>query len=142
MHKKPAIAGGVVIQKKSGRVLIVNQHGNSWSLPKGHGDDGEEALTAAKREIAEESGISVLEYVKTLPPYERYRISLTGGDDVSELKTLQMFLFLTEEETLAPRDPENPEARWVPVKEVSALLTHAKDREFFESIIPEIKKVC
>ena len=47
-----------------------------------------------------------------------------------------LFLFSTKEEKLAPIDPHNPEARWVPVEEVSALLTNEVDREFFNSIVP------
>ena len=59
--KKTKSAGGVVLNNK-GEILIVNQHGNSWSLPKGHIEEGEEILEAAKRETYEESGIRNLIY--------------------------------------------------------------------------------
>ena len=36
---------------------MVNQNNNSWSLPKGQVEKGENELTAAKREIHEEAGI-------------------------------------------------------------------------------------
>lgn len=130
-------AGGVVINKK-GQVLVVNQKGTSWSLPKGHIDKGEDALTAAKREIYEESGIDDLELVKELGSYERHKISLDGGDDKSELKTISMFLFKTDQEILKPTDPENPEAKWVEKEKVAELLTHRKDKEFFLSVIDKI----
>ena len=65
-------AGGVVLNG-SGQVLVVNQRGNSWSLPKGHIDPGEDALTAARREIYEESGVSELDLVKELGSYEYTR---------------------------------------------------------------------
>ena len=81
--KKTFTAGGVVLNEK-GEVLVVNQRGNSWSLPKGHIDPGEDDLTAAKREIAEESGITELDYIKPLGTYERFRIGKHGGDDTSE----------------------------------------------------------
>ena len=63
--RKTKSAGGVVLNK-NGEVLIVNQHGNSWSLPKGHIEEGEEILEAAKRETYEESGIKNLTYIKDL----------------------------------------------------------------------------
>ena len=135
--KKTKTAGGVVINKH-GLVLIVNQHGNSWSLPKGHIDEGEEKLEAATREIYEESGVSELTLIKELPSYERYKISLDGGDDKSELKTIYMFLFTTEQEELKPIDPDNPEARWIEPTKVNNFLTHEKDREFFESVVSDI----
>ncbi|MCI0526904.1 MAG: NUDIX domain-containing protein, partial [Nitrospira sp.] len=85
-------AGGIVVNKK-GQILVVNQRGNSWSLPKGHIDDGEDPLAAAKREIYEESGIGKLSLIKELGSYQRHKIGLKGGDDLSELKTIHMFLF-------------------------------------------------
>ena len=135
--KHTQTAGGVVLNKK-GLVLVVSQNGNSWSLPKGHIDDGENKLQAAIREIYEESGISELELIKELPSYERYRIGLDGGEDKSELKKIFMFLFKTNQEVLKPIDPTNPEARWIKKEKVAELLTHKKDKEFFLSIINEI----
>lgn len=130
-------SGGIVLNEE-GKVLVVNQNSNSWSLPKGHIDSGEDALAAAKREIYEESGIKELEFVKELGEYKRYKIALDGGDDKSELKTIYMFLFKTKEEKLKPIDPGNPEAIWMPKDKVAALLTHKKDAEFFLGIVDKI----
>ena len=131
-------AGGVVLNSK-GEVLVVNQNGNSWSLPKGHIDAGEDAITAAKREIYEESGITELEQLGELGTYERYRIGKGGvGEDISEIKSVLIFLFRTTQTELKPSDVTNPEARWVPREKVAELLTHPKDKEFFKSIIGRI----
>jgi ADP-ribose pyrophosphatase YjhB (NUDIX family) len=131
--KKTHSAGGVVTNS-GGEVLVVSQHGTSWSLPKGHIDPGENALVAAKREIYEESGIRDLELIRELGTYERHRIGVDGGDDRSELKVITMFLFRTREKSLKPVDPDNPEARWVERSKVALLLTHEKDKEFFQSV--------
>lgn len=130
-------AGGVVVGG-IGKILVVSQHGTSWSLPKGHIDPGEDAITAAKREIYEEAGIKDLELVKELGSYQRYKIGKDGGEDKSELKTITMFLFRTAENNLKPVDLENPEARWVEKEKVAELLTHPKDGEFFLRIKEEI----
>jgi len=126
-------AGGVVINP-AGRVLCVSQRGTSWSLPKGHIHAHEDLVQAAIREIAEESGLTHLVFIRFLGTYQRYRIG-PQGDDPSELKTLHMFLFRTDETELHPTDPDNPEARWVEVDKVVELLTHQKDRDFFLGII-------
>ena len=131
--KKTKSAGGVVLNKK-GEVLIVNQYGSSWSLPKGHIEEGEEILEAAKRETYEESGIRNLTYVKDLGKYTRYRIGLNGKNDESELKEIHMFLFKTDEMILNPIDPNNPEARWVLPEKVCEFLTHEKDKQFFSNL--------
>lgn len=135
--KETQTAGGVVVNKK-GQVLVVNQNGNSWSLPKGHIDPGEDALTAAKREICEESGVTDLKLVMDLGSYKRHRIGIHGGEDMSELKTIHMFLFRTSQEELKPADPKNPEARWVDKDKVAGVLTHKKDKEFFTGILDRI----
>ena len=96
-------------------------------------------LTAAKREIYEETGIQDLQLVKELGTYERFRMSKRPQDeDRKELKVITLFLFETNTVDLKPIDPANPEARWVNKDEVVNLLTHSKDKEFFESIKSQI----
>lgn len=131
---KSASAGGVILNKRN-EVLVVNQRGRSWSLPKGHVEENETLLQAAKREIEEETGVSELELIKEFKPYKRFRTRIGGGDDKSKEKTLYFFLFKTNQEELKPIDPHNPEAKWVKIEEVSDLLTHPKDKDFFNSIL-------
>lgn len=130
MSRKTVSAGGVVLNKH-GEVLVVNQRGNSWSLPKGHLDKGEDLLMAARREIYEESGVHRLRLISPLGSYQRARIGKHGGEDKSEKKTLHFFIFRTDQIKLAPLDKDHPEARWVPINKVAALLTHPRDRKFF-----------
>ena len=133
---KSDIAGGVVVGPK-GKILVVNQNNNSWSLPKGQVEKGENELTAAKREIHEEAGIEEKnrELIKDLGSYKRTRISKNGKGEVdNEIRTRRMYLFKTSQIESAPIDPENPEARWVEIDKVSSLLTHKKDKEFFDKI--------
>lgn len=123
-------AGGIILNP-DGRVAVVSQGGVSWSLPKGHIEEGEDALAAARREIYEETGLTAVELVRDLGSYQRFRLGADGREDPVELKTIHMFLFTTAETELAPQDANNPEARWVEKEEVAGLLTHEKDREFF-----------
>ncbi len=132
-------AGGVVLNSL-GQVLVVNQNGNSWSLPKGHLDAGEDELAAARREIYEESGVKELELVRKLGAYERPRIGLHGGNDPQEIKRITLFLFRTKQTALMSVDPENPEARWVDRDQVAGFLTHAKDKEFYLNILKQLKE--
>lgn len=123
-------AGGLVVSP-DGKVLVVNQNGDSWSLPKGHIDAGETALRAARREIAEESGITELRFYGRLGSYTRTRLARGGGEDITQKKFLVFFAFRTRQIRLNPTDPHNPEARWVEPGRVEALLTHPKDKAFF-----------
>ena len=132
--KQTRSAGGVVLNAR-GEVLVVNQRGNSWSLPKGHIDPGEDIQAAARREIAEEAGITELVFVRDLGVIERARIGRHGGEDPSEMKQIHIGLFTTTQDELKPLDPQNPEARWVRKEDVADLLTHPKDKAFFRSIV-------
>jgi ADP-ribose pyrophosphatase YjhB (NUDIX family) len=128
------IAGGVVWNPALG-VVVVNQNNDSWSLPKGHVEAGETHLEAAIREIEEETGITKenLQFISSLGTYERSQIK-RDEDQPTEMRTITMFLFTTNKETLRPIDHENPEAQWVPINDVYSLLTHPKDKEFYDSI--------
>lgn len=134
------VAAAVVLNPQ-GQVLVVNQNGDSWSLPKGHVDPGESLEQAVVREIYEESGVREVTLVKKLGNYSRPRIGRNGnGDDRAEMKHITVFLAKTDQIELEPQDVHNPEARWVELDDVSSLLTHQKDREFFESVTTEVRR--
>lgn len=132
-------AGGVVINPE-GHVLLVNQYGTSWSLPKGHIEVGEEPAVTAQREIYEESGISYLHLVQSLGSYQRSSLDRKGLEDSDEMKTIYMYLFTTEQMELSPQDELNPEARWVTLEQAQEMLTHTKDRAFLLQSRPAVAK--
>jgi ADP-ribose pyrophosphatase YjhB (NUDIX family) len=134
------IAGGVIYNKNKG-IVVVNQNHDSWSLPKGHVETGEEPKDAAIREIWEETGISEnkLSYIAPLGFYERMKIKKSPFDG-DELRTITIYLFTTEEESLHSHDADIPEVKWAPINEVPNVLTHIKDKEFFKRISPLIEK--
>ena len=132
--KKVICAGGIVINNKQ-EVAIVNQNHDSYSLPKGHVDKGENYLEAAKREIYEETGIENLQYIKELGSYSRYKIGLDGKDDLSELKIIYIYLFISNQVNLVPKDPHNPFAIWAKIEKVKEYLTHKEDVKFFNDTL-------
>ncbi|NQY10338.1 MAG: NUDIX domain-containing protein [Flavobacteriales bacterium] len=127
-------AGGIIFNV-DGKVAIVSQHGTTWSLPKGHVEEGEDLITAAHREILEETGIKTLKLIKKIGSYIRPRLEVNGNPNLTEIKTIHIYQFTTTEIDLCPSDPDNPEARWVNLLEVSTYLTHKKDKEFFNSFV-------
>tara|TARA_B100001996_G_scaffold225515_1_gene173669 strand:+ start:284 stop:712 length:429 start_codon:yes stop_codon:yes gene_type:complete len=132
--QKAECAGGIIINQLN-KIAIVNQNHDSWSLPKGHIDKGETAIDAAIREIYEETGIINPTLIKKVGVYERYRIGLDGNDDLSELKRIHIFLFKSTQKILKPIDKNNPEAKWIDIKEVENYLTHREDINFFKKNI-------
>ena len=131
--KETSSAGGIVV--RDGKVVLVCQGGVSWSFPKGHVEKGETPLVAAKREIREECGLKNLQKIKEFGSYRRK--GRKAGK--SEMKTIHLFLFHTPEETLKPADRAITDARWVEMERVAEVLSNEKDREFFLSILEELK---
>ena len=67
-------AAGAVVTRKGGEVLLVHRPKyDDWSFPKGKLDPGEHEVTAAVREVAEETGLDV-RLGPALAP-QRYRMS-------------------------------------------------------------------
>ena len=85
--EKTKSAGGIILNSNF-EVLVVSQHGRSWSLPKGHLEDNESLLDAAYREIEEETGLTDLSYINYLGCYTRYKMDINGDDDFSEEKNI------------------------------------------------------
>lgn len=129
------VAGGVVWNPALG-IVVVSQPNNTWSLPKGHVEEGESHLGGAIREIKEETGIPMekLELISKIGTYERARIK-RKPEDKDEMRSITLYLFKTTAKVLKPEDPDNPEAKWVSINEVTELLTHPKDKEFFETLV-------
>lgn len=53
-------AGGIVFrrnQKGDVEILLIQDHKDRWTIPKGHIEEGETAQEAARREIGEEAGL-------------------------------------------------------------------------------------
>jgi 8-oxo-dGTP pyrophosphatase MutT (NUDIX family) len=138
-HSKHSFSGGGVIIGPNKKVLVVSQHGSSWSLPKGRLEEGEDTKTAALREIEEETGLTKLNFVKVLGTYHRSLIGIDGKPDARFSKTITIYLYTTPDLELNPIDPDNPEAKWVDPDKVADLLTHPKDKEFYAVKLAQIK---
>ena len=76
MEPRDVRAAGAVVTRKGGEVLLVHRPKyDDWSFPKGKLDPGEHAVTAAVREVAEETGLDVC----LGPPLTRQRYRMSNG---------------------------------------------------------------
>ena len=117
----PRAAGAVVFRRTAEgvRLLVLRAYRN-WDFPKGMVEPGEEELQAAKREVAEETGLEQVQfpygeaYCET-PPY-------AGG------KIARYYLAETDQAAIelpvSPElgRPEHHEWRWVSLEEAQQLL--------------------
>jgi 8-oxo-dGTP diphosphatase len=99
-------------------VLVHRPRYDDWSLPKGKLDAGEHALTAAVREIAEETGLDVVVGRRSV----RTRYAVPEGD-----KRVDYWVMQAVGGHFEPND-EVDELRWLPVPAAAELVAHEPDR--------------
>jgi 8-oxo-dGTP pyrophosphatase MutT (NUDIX family)/phosphohistidine phosphatase SixA len=117
-----AAAGGAVWRRSPDGgtevVLVHRPRYDDWSVPKGKLDAGEHALTAAVREIGEETGLAAV----------AGRRSLRTSYPVPEgVKRVDYWVMQALGGAFEP-DHEVDDLRWLPVPEAADLCSHEQDR--------------
>ncbi len=93
-------------------------------LPKGHLDGDETPEEAARREVAEETGV-IGELIGELGDI-RYHYDRRGRPIA---KVVRFFLFEYRSGDLADHDHEIEEARWMPLEQAAGELSYRGERE-------------
>jgi 8-oxo-dGTP pyrophosphatase MutT (NUDIX family) len=114
----------VVLDDAGERVLMMRRHRFIvdrwvWELPGGYVDDGEGSVTAAAREVEEETGWRPreTEFVMSCQP-------LIGNADYPQ----DLYLASGAERVGEPEVDETAEVRWVPVDETPAMIARGRTR--------------
>ena len=104
-------AAGGVVTNSEGDLLMIRLR-NRWDLPKGHIEPGEKSLTAALREVEEETGIKA-EILDNAPLYTTWHAYDTYGE--WELKSTDWWRMRTAQtETPQPQEDEGiTEVQWM-----------------------------
>lgn len=104
MMQQEISAGGLIIKSHQEQwyILLIKDMNGKWTFPKGIVEKNESLLTAAQREIFEETGISDIEMATSLP-----EVHYTYTRDKAVSKTVYYFLFqIRSEELLIPQIAE------------------------------------
>ena len=107
------------------RFLLVRHRLGHWGFPKGHAEPGETPVVAARRELAEETGVTDCAIETTAAFTEHYDLVRRGRP---VRKTVTYFLGLTRTRDLCWQQDELQDARWATAAEAAALLTYPEAR--------------
>ena len=123
-------AGGVIYRRDEGEpavCLIATQGRTAWQLPKGIIERGEQPEEAARREVAEETGLQGellrhLEKIEYWYVWERTRIH----------KFVDFYLLRYIEGSTEDHDHEVDDARWFPLTEAQERLSFEGERRVLQ----------
>ena len=110
------------------RVLLVKQNNGQWGFPKGHVEHDEDEEETARREIQEETNLSI--YIDTNKRYVMQYVTDKG-------KNKEVVLFVAKKVggELVKQEDEVEELRWVDMYDVADMLTFENARELYNDVL-------
>ena len=142
---------GVVLLNSKNKVFVAKRIDNPkkfWQMPQGGIDEGEDFLTAAYRELKEETSIKNVELIKEidepityeLPPY-LLGIIWKGKYKGQKQKWFVMrFLGKESEINLNTKKPEFYEWKWIDLEEITNVVVEFK-LEVYNKIKKQVKNI-
>jgi bis(5'-nucleosidyl)-tetraphosphatase len=123
-------AGFVLYHDGPTRRYLVLRHrnGGHWALPKGRIERGEEPRDAARREVAEETGLRGLRVVEGFRAESRYAFV---RDDIAVDKEVVYFLAESADEDVR-LSGEHTDLAWLPLEEARDRLTYREGRRILD----------
>ena len=142
---------GIVLLNKDNKVLVakrIDNQKNFWQMPQGGVDEGEDYLTAAYRELEEETSIKNVDLIKELDGLISYELPVNllgviwkGKYKGQEQKWFVMrFLGQDSEINIKTKNPEFCEWRWIDLEKITDLVVDFK-LHVYENVKKKVKEI-
>ena len=134
---------GIVVLNKANKVFVAKRIDNAknfWQMPQGGVDEGEDYLTAAYRELEEETSIKNVELISELDGLITYNLPehLLGiiwkGKYKGQSQKWFLMRYLGEDNqiNIKTKKPEFLDWKWVDLKEITNLVVDFKLHVYHE----------
>ncbi|WP_293155552.1 MULTISPECIES: NUDIX domain-containing protein [unclassified Microcoleus] len=121
-----------IFGKEAERLFLLIQHqAGHWAFPKGHANPGETPAETARREFAEETGISDFEMLDE-PSFTEHYSFVKDGEEID--KTVTYFLGFVNSMDVVLQVEEVQNHAWVSAEEAVKLITFDANRLMFGEV--------
>ena len=142
---------GIVVLNKGNKVFVakrIDNQKNFWQMPQGGVDKGEDYLTAAYRELEEETSIKNVDLIKELDGLISYELPKNllgviwkGKYRGQEQKWFVMrFLGQDSEINIKTKNPEFCEWKWIDLKSITDLVVDFK-LHVYENVKKKVNEI-
>jgi len=142
---------GIVVVNKSNKVFVakrIDNQKNFWQMPQGGVNDGEDFLTAAYRELEEETSMKNVKLINELNGFITYNLpnQLIGIIWKGKYKGqkqkwfLMRYLGKDSEINIHTKKPEFLDWKWVDLKEITELVVDFK-LHVYQEVQKQVEKI-
>ncbi|MDB3888198.1 RNA pyrophosphohydrolase [Candidatus Pelagibacter sp.] len=142
---------GIIVLNKDNKVFVakrIDNPKNFWQMPQGGVDEGEDFITAAYRELDEETSIKNVKLIKELDgsityflPKHLLGIIWQGKYKGQKQKWFLMrYLGKDDEINIQTKNPEFIEWKWVDLKQITELVVDFK-LHVYQDVQEKVKKI-
>ncbi|MDC3061639.1 RNA pyrophosphohydrolase [Candidatus Pelagibacter sp.] len=142
---------GIVLLNKENKVFVakrIDNPKNFWQMPQGGVDDGEDYLSAAFRELEEETSVKNVKLIKEIEGTTSYELpdNLLGIIWKGKYKGQKQKWFLMryigkdEDININTKKPEFLEWKWIDISRITELVVDFK-LEVYKELQEKIKKI-
>ena len=151
-QKLPLRTGvGIIVLNKQNKIFVGKRKdnpGDKWQMPQGGVDEGEDYITAMKRELLEETSIKNIEIIKEIDKIYQYELpeNLVGiiwkGKYRGQKQKWFITRFLGEEKeiNLNTKHQEFIDWKWIEPKLLPEVIVNFK-KDLYLKLLKEIKLV-
>ena len=142
---------GIIVLNQSNNVFVGKRKdnpGDKWQMPQGGVDEGEDFITAMRRELMEETSIKNIKILKELDKTYEYELpkNLVGIIWKGKFRGQKQKWFITRflgedrEINLNTRHQEFIKWKWIKPNELPEVIVNFK-KELYESLLKEINAI-
>ena len=142
---------GIIVLNKENKIFVakrIDNPKNFWQMPQGGVDEGEDFLTAAHRELNEETGIKNIELIREIEGTTTYELPnhLLGiiwkGKYRGQKQKWFLMRFTGDEKeiNINTKNPEFLDWKWIEIEKITDVVVDFK-LHIYKELMEKIKKI-